>query len=165
MKLTAVVSGDRDIAARFDRLPEAEHRRLHETIESLTARLFAAVRPPSRTGRAASEKRMSVTETPDMVRGTVTFAATGTEAAKIGTLEWGAPGKRSRPPVSEHKRSLNHLWGHSISPIEVIVDRYKRKAHITEYRFLRNALAAIQSDAERELREAAEGAARETIAG
>lgn len=163
MKTSVIVSGDRDVVARFEEFPDALHKRVRASIETLTARLFAAVQPPRRTGRAASEKRLIIDDTPDAVRGRVSFAATGTEAAKIATLEYGAPGGRSRPPVSEHKRSLNHLWGRAISPIEVIVDRYNRKANIAEHRFLRGPLATMQDDIKREMTEAAEAAARETV--
>lgn len=161
MTPTIVVSGDRDVALRIEKFPDALHKRMRGAIERLTARLFAAVQPPRKTGRLASEKRMTIDETPDAVRGRVTFAATGTEAAKIAALEYGAHNP-IKGGVSEHKRSLDHLWSLAISPMEVIVDRYNRTPNIAEHRFLRGPLAAMQDDAKRELTEAADGAARDT---
>lgn len=161
MRLTAVVSGDRNVAARFDRMDDLTLRRMRGVVETLTERLFAAVQPPRRTGRAASEKRMSIEQTADMVRGRVWFSSQGTEAAKIGALEYGA--HKSRRPVTEYKRMQSQVFGRAIQPIEVIVDRYRRVPNIAEHRFLRGPLAAMHDNAERQLREAAEGAAREAI--
>jgi hypothetical protein len=162
MKITAVVSGDRDIIARLDRLPAAVQERLVSTITELTKRLYGAVHPP---GHFSSYKQMSVDTYKTGVKGTVFFRGAGREAAAISALEYGAPGKRSgsRPPVTEHKRMQTHVWGRAISPMEVIVDKYVRHARLREMRFLRGPFAAIRDEAEQKMREAVEGAARETI--
>ena len=165
MKITASVSGALDIAVRLDRMPAELKRRVRGEIEKLTERLFAAVQPPRRTGRTAAAKRMAIIETADMVRGQVFFEADGVEAAKIGTLEYGAPGGRKRPPVREHRRNLNRLWGRSVSPMQVIVGRYSRKANIREYRFLRGPLAAMRGDAQARIAQAVEESAGRVTKG
>jgi hypothetical protein len=157
----AIVNGDRDIIYRLGRLDQIVHDRLLEPITELTQQLYNSVRPP---GHFAAYKRMEIVNYPNIIQGRVFFnAPSGKEYGAIGALEYGAPGKRSRPPVSEHKRMQTHVWGRAISPIEVIVDRYKRRAHLVEQRFLRGPLAAIRSQAEQKLKEAAEAGAHQAM--
>lgn len=156
MKITAVVSGDRDVAARLDRIDPAIHKRLVATIESLTARLEARVRAaaPKRTGRLASQIASSVNDSPDFVRGRVTVRGRegSQDFAKAGALEYGV---HDTFTVREHKRR-----GRGIG-MEQIVERYQRTANIVETRFLRGPLAAMRGDVEREIAEAVTESARE----
>jgi hypothetical protein len=156
--IKATITGPQDVIVQLDRLPDSLNKELVGTITGLTTRLFNAVRAP---GHFGAYKRMEVASKPDLVQGKVFFNASGSQAAAIAALEYGAPGKsgRSRPPVTEHKRMQTQVFGRAIAPMEVIVDRYRRKARLTERRFLRGPLAAIRDDAEREIREAVERAA------
>lgn len=166
MKITSTVSGARDTALRLDKADAAVMTRVRAVIEDETGSMFAAVQPPrGASGRLASQKRMAVTSGDNFVRGRVFIDAAGNEAAKAGALEYGAPGKRarSRRGVREHKRSLRHVWGRSISPIEVMVHRYNRTQRLAERRFLRGPLEARRGQIEQRLREAATGATRDLV--
>jgi len=165
MKPTLTVSGDRDVALRFEQFPEGLRQRLHGAIERLTERLAARVRAatPKRSGRLASEVRSRVEDGPEFVRGRVFIdAPDGRDAGKAAALEYGAHKPPRKGFVVEHKRSLNHLWGRAVSPMEVIVDRYTRTANIMERRYLRGPFQAMRGEIEEEMRDAVTETARQT---
>lgn len=158
-EMFVTVTGERDIALRFERLPDAIRKRLRRTIEDLAGQLAARQRAaaPRLSGRLSSEVgNVIIDEGPDFVRGRVTVrAANSIDAAKAGALEYGAPGKRGRFVVREHKRR-----GHGVG-METIVDRYMRTANLIEQRYLRGPFEAMRGQIETELAAAIDDSVRE----
>lgn len=149
MEIDFIVSGDRDIAARLDRLSDDLRKRLVERIGGLTQQLLARVqaREPTRTGRLRAETRAFVDDGADFVRGRVRVVATGIryEHGKVGALEYGA----HRPvKVRSHERAGHTPFGRAV---EQVVGAYTRKADIMAHRFLRGPVEAMRGDIRAEL--------------
>lgn len=148
-----VVSGDREVVLILERLPDAIKRRLRGAMEEILPPIAAAQRaraPRGQSGRLASEiGNVFIDEGENFIRGRISVVApTGWEYGKIGALEYGAPGRRGRFTVREHKRR-----GHGIG-METLVDRYQRTARLLAGRFIRSPFEARRADIERRLAEA-----------
>lgn len=154
-----VLTGDRDIALRFERFPEGLRKRLRGAIENILPRLAARQRAaaPRLSGRLAGEVgKITIEDGPEFVRGRVTVdARSSREAGKAGALEYGAPGRRGRFAVREHKRR-----GAGVG-METIVDRYERTANLIAQRYQRGPFEAMRGEIEGELRDAVDGSVRE----
>jgi len=153
MEITAIVSGERDFAARLDQMPARVRERLVTVITSLTARLLAAVQQnePQRTGALRSETQMRVDVTDDVVRGRVFVAApSAREHAKAAALEYGAHGMVA---VRAYQRQGHTPFGMAAAQV---VAAYRRQANIVADRFERTALDAMRGTIKAEITEALE---------
>lgn len=159
IKIDAVVHGERDVSLRLERLHPAVMRRLRDAMEEVLPPLAAAqrARVPRRTGKLASQVgHIFIDEGADFIRGRVTVVAdTGWQYGKAGALEYGAPGRRGRFKVREHKRR-----GRGIG-METLVDRYMRTQNLIAQRFIRGPFEAKRSEIETRLRGAVDVAVRE----
>jgi hypothetical protein len=148
--LYVTITGDRDVALRFERLSESLRTRLVRTIGELGEQIVQRQRAaaPRRTGRLARELgQTTIRQGEGFVRATVgVAAASGIEAAKIGALEYGAPGRRGRFTVRAHQR--RHRG------IDQVVHRYTRTARLREGLFIRGPFRAMQQQIEDEIRNA-----------
>lgn len=156
MNVTAIVSGERDVAARLDELPDRVHQRLVEPITRLTRRLLGLYQAaePSRTGKLRQETVSHVEVSRDLVRGRVTVAAsTANEFAKAGALEYGAHGTAH---VAAFERRGHAPYG---APADQMVAAYSRHLDLAEHRFARGALDEMRGEIKETL-EAAIGGGR-----
>jgi hypothetical protein len=161
--LPNVVTGDRSISLRFQRLPALLRQRLRGAMEDVLPRLAAAQKaraPKGATGRLeAALGHVFIEEGTDFLRGRVTVVApTGWVYGQIGALEYGAPGRRGRFMVREHKRR-----GRGIG-MEVIVDRYYRTQRLMAMRFIRGPFEEMQGEIEEALAAAVDEAVKDSEA-
>lgn len=151
------VTGDLKVALRFDKFPEEARAALVVPIKAITDRLAAKVRAAVPHGEKDSLEGLVIEQfynDPDQVSGRVTFSG---EYAKVGALEWGAPGKQNRNLVQAHQAKLDHAWGRPMqSPMTVTIAAHRRRLNIKARRFLRGPLQAEAGDALGEIRAAIE---------
>jgi len=144
MDITPTLAGQREVGLSLDAIPERLRRRLIQRIWRLTLRLETraeARAPRGRTGRLRAAIGARLDTRADRIRGRVMVRGGG---GKAGALEYGA---RRSHQVTEHRRTLDHVWGRATQPMEVIVGRYRRTANIAERRYLRGALDAMRGEA------------------
>jgi hypothetical protein len=151
------VAGDLKVALRFDKFPERARAALVAPIKAITHRLAAKVRAAVPHGDRDSLEGLVIEQfynDPDQVSGRVTFRG---EYAKVGALEYGAPGKQNRNLVKAHQAKLGHAWGHQLqSPLMVTIAAHRRRLNIKAHRFLRGPLASEAGEALQEIRAAIE---------
>lgn len=163
IEIDAVVQGERDVSLRFQRLPPVVKRRLRGAMEEELPQLAGLQRaraPRGRSRKLASQiGQVFIDEGDDYIRGRVTVVApTGWQYGKAGALEYGAPGRRGRFTVKEHKRR-----GRGIG-METLVDRYQRTQRLVAQRFIRGPFDAMRGEIEDKLRGAVDAAVREVEA-
>jgi len=142
MPITAVITGDRQAEARFERPPAEVQAKLRPIVDDFTARLHAAVvgAEPVRTGKLRGETASRVEERKDRIVGRVFVSARGVEAAKAGALEYGA---HRATTVKAHSEQLAHIFARFVAPFAVMVGAHSRRLNIEEHAFLRGPLAEI----------------------
>lgn len=163
IELDAVVQGERDVSLRFQRVTPTVKRRLRGAMEEVLPQLAARQRaraPRGQSGKLASQVgHVFIDEGDDYIRGRVTVVAdTGWQYGKAGALEYGAPGRRGRFTVKEHKRR-----GRGIG-METLVDRYQRTQRLVAQRFIRGPFDAMRGEIEGKLRDAVNVAVAEVDA-
>ncbi len=155
MDFDAVITGDRAVVARFAEWPKELHDTLLARIRGLTRQLESRVRAlaPSRTDTLKDEIISRVFDDPQRIKGMVTLEGglSGSEYAKAGALEYGAPGHKGRQKVSAYRRSITEAFGRDISPMSIEVKTHLRAAHIEERFYLRGGLAGMEAEAVTEL--------------
>jgi hypothetical protein len=153
VKVGITITGARDVAARLEKIGPELRDSLREVISRETAAIYASVKPPrGATGQTAAALRWQVNETAQSIVGRVYFAGPGPLKARIGALEYGTKGKRAQ--VRLHRRRLTHVFGRSIAPMQVLVDKYQRRPNIAARRFLRGAFDARRPQLEAALQQA-----------
>jgi len=154
-----LVTGDRQVALKFDRFPQQAHDRLLARIQALTAELEARVlaAEPRRTGRLHSATISKVYDDQEKIGGRVTVRA---DFAKAAALEYGA----HRPTkVAAHEMRLDHVFAERLTaPMTVMVMLHRRMPNIAAYRFLRGPLAQMAPEIQAELQAAVAEAAAES---
>lgn len=142
---------DTRIGVMFDELPRRLRANLRRTITELTEELLLKVRAaePRRTGALRAETRRFIDERENFIRGRVRILGPGGRGHNIAAaaLEYGA--HRSFP-VKSYTRA-----GHRISA-------YRRRANITEQRFVRNAAEGMRAKVLAELQRAIDETIAET---
>jgi hypothetical protein len=159
--INIAVTGDREVAVKFDELPKRAHDRILARIIGLTDRLLARVRgaAPDKTGKLRGEITSRIYD--DAGVGRITgrvFIAGGlpkNEYAKAAALEYGAHGTVS---VRDHLERRNKVFGREIAPMMVMVRRHSRRIDITAERFLRDPIGEMSAEAVAEIRAAVEEA-------
>lgn len=155
-----IVTGDRKVELQFEQFPEALREQLTAPIKEMTSRLAGRIRarlPHGKTGELEHSLVEQFFDDPDQVSGRVTFNA---DFAKVGALEWGAPGKQNRSAVKEHRAKLDHAWGRKLNaPLMVLIAAHNRHLHLDAHRFLRGPL----SESSPEIIEALNAAVDRTI--
>ncbi|HLY04268.1 MAG TPA: hypothetical protein VKR31_00825 [Rhizomicrobium sp.] len=154
-----IVTGDREIADKFDRWPSRFASVLFERITGLTDELYARIEGavPRRTGRLAGEIVEKVRETDTSITGSVSVSA---EFAKAGALEYGGTGKPFR--VRAHEMRLSHLWARATAvPMMVSVPEHSRVLDISARRFMRGPLESMRSEVTDQLQQAVDEAGSE----
>jgi hypothetical protein len=161
MEVGVKIIGDRRIALRFEEFPEQARAALVEVVTDLQRDLQDSVRaamPKDHTGKLSASLAGGVENSPTRVRGWVNVA--GKNRALIlqaMALEYGS---HANIAVSAKAgRRLSTVYGHYISPIEVLVGAYNRTANIEAVRFLRGPLADMAEAALERMSQAVQGAA------
>jgi hypothetical protein len=156
-KLGVQVAGDLKVALRFDKFPEEARAALTAPIKKATHRVAGQVRAQVPRGPKDDLEALVIEQfynDPDQVSGRVTFRG---EYAKVGALEYGAPGKQNRNFVREHSAKLDHAWGRKMqSPISVTIAAHRRRLNIKARRFLRGSLASESGETLQDIRSAIE---------
>jgi len=134
---------DSNIKVVFDQFPKKLQANLKKAIASLTDKVLARVLAgePHRTGQLQIETRRFVDEHENWIRGRVRILGPGGRGHNVAAaaLEYGA--HRSFP-VRSYRRGGGR------------VGAYRRRANITELRFLRGAAEGIRATAAAELQRA-----------
>lgn len=130
-----VVEGDRKVALKFDTFPADLHDALLEVItrdtKDLEQRVKAAT--PVLTGKLRSEISSAVFDDKTKITGAVFVAGQDKgDYAKAGALEYGAHGTAK---VKAHSSTLDHVFGQSIDPMDVMVAAYTRQTNILATKF------------------------------
>jgi len=150
MDLYVSIAGAREIALRFERMPEAVRSHLVRALQNIGEELAQRQRAaaPRRTGRLVSEiGEVAIIQGEGFVRASISVnAPSQREAVKAAALEYGAPGRRGRFEVRAHQR--RHRG------IDQVVHRYMRGARLIESRYLRGPFAAMKQQIEDEIRDA-----------
>ncbi len=117
------ITGDRQVALRFDKFPESARVNLRAAIDASTQDLWQAVQAaaPRKTGKLAASIQKRVTESKNKITGIVNVAG---DFGKAGALEYG-----SHRTIT---MKLSHVFGHLVPTLEV-----KRTLNIEEHNFLR----------------------------
>ncbi len=149
------VTGDREVALKFEEFPRQVHDRLLERIRDLTAELETNVRAaePERTGRLRSETSSRIFDQPTRIHGQVSIAA---EFGKAGALEYGSHRKIE---VRAHQARLDHVFSR-LADLEVEVGAHARLTDVAEHRFLRGPLESMTPEILASLEEALSAAAQ-----
>lgn len=145
------ITGDRELALRFERFPAALHAKLLQRISGLTSDLEALVESqvPRRTGKLAGEITARIRDSDASISGIVTLTG---DYAKAAALEYGAHGIAN---VSAHAARLTHLWGRATgAPLTVEVPTHTRHVNISAHRFLRGPEAQMIEQVRAELQSA-----------
>ena len=154
MEFDAIITGDREVGARFEEWPKEIHEAIYQRIVRLTQQLEERVLAlvPERTGQLRGEIISKVYNDPESIKGIVTLGGklTKNEAIKAAALEYGAHGIAK---VKKYRRTITEAFGRSISPISIQVKPYVRDVNIEEHSFMRGGLAAIKDEAVAELTE------------
>lgn len=151
-EIGVIVTGDREVALKFEQFPARAHDSLLARIRSLTSTLAARVRSaaPSKTGKLRSTIADAIyDDAPKKIVGRVFVNA---DYAKAGALEYGA---HRRAKVGAHDAKLDHVWGRKLSaPTTVIVEAFTRRSNVVAKRFLRSSLTQMHGEIEAGLHEA-----------
>lgn len=144
------ISGDRQVALRFDEFPQQAHEALRAHITTLVADLRARVvaAEPKRTGRLERETVAVVNDGANRITGLVRISA---EFGKAGALEYGAHGTAK---LKAHYARLDHVYSRLVAPMSVMIAAHSRQVDIAEHRFLRSGLDAVRDEAVNEMRAA-----------
>jgi hypothetical protein len=137
------VTGDKQVAIRFDQFPVKLHDKLLAIIRSLTTGLAAKIKAaePQRSGKLRSETTSAVYD--DAGRKISGRVFVSGDYKKAGALEYGAHG---RAKISGHSARLDHVFGnHLNAPLTVAVAGFTRQMNIASRKFLRGPLAASAS--------------------
>lgn len=147
MSIGVRIEGQRRVALRFEKFPSEALDKLTEVVSSYQQKLASLVSDKirSRTGKLAASQTGGIEQTPNRVRGWVNLA--GRDRALIlqaVALEYGS---HTKVNVSAHAgKTLRTVYGHYISPMQVIVGSYDRQTNIVAQRLLRDPLASISKD-------------------
>jgi hypothetical protein len=146
MDISAVITGERTVTARFDEWPAEFRDVIHEKMVELTGDLEAHVRAaaPVKSGRLQASIESAVRDYEQRIVGTV---FTGLAYAPV--IEFG---EHKSVSVRGHEQRLSHAWARDISPIEVFVDPYSRLADVEAQFFMRAGLQSIEDLVVGELR-------------
>lgn len=119
----AVITGDRQVVARFEQWPKEIHDSLFERIKKLTDELYARVRAlaPEKSGALKDEIISKVFDDPEKIKGLVTLEGKlpRSEYIKAAALEYGA---HRSVKVRKHQRTITEAFGRDISPMRIDVD-------------------------------------------
>ena len=149
MSIGVQIIGERRIALRFEEFPEFARSKLKDAITKLQAKLMSAVSdrvPKGPSGKLAASVAGGVEDSPNKVRGWVNVA--GRDRALIlqaVALEYGS--HKTIKVAEKAGRGLSTVYGHYISPIQVLVGAYTRTTDIAAQRFLRGPLADLSTEA------------------
>lgn len=149
------IVGDQKVALRFDEFPTQLADRLLSRITVMTQRLEMASRAvaPRKTGRLQSDIDSSVYD--DRPRAISGVVYVGDDYSKAGALEWGAPGKRNRNFVKDHRARLTHVFRNRLSsPLNVMIRAHRRRLNLQAWRYLRGPLGSQSSTITEQLSEA-----------
>ena len=140
------VTGDRQVALRFDEFPDALYEELKAEINALSVELYARVQAatPEVTGELRGAERLRLFTDPNRITGYVDVEGGKTSGglySEAAALEYGA----HRPTkVKAHAMSLDHHWSQKLAQAEqVLVTAYDRTPDIQEFAFERGPLAAM----------------------
>lgn len=163
IKNSITLTGDRDIALRFEQFPERLREKLRAAIGRVLPELAAAEQAaaPRRTGALASEiGATEIQEGPNFIRGIVGMARglPGREYGKAGAEEYGAHREIivRKPGVRALNLGLKRL--RKSHPDKL----YTRTVNIIERRYIRGPFAAMRGQIQDELADAVNEAVRES---
>jgi hypothetical protein len=152
MDFDAVITGDRQVVARFAEWPNEIHDTLLERIKKLTDELYGRVRAlaPEQSGKLKDEIVSRVFDDPEKIKGLVTLTdkLPRSEYIKAAALEYGS---HRSVKVRKYRRTISEAFGRDISPTSIDVSAYSRMADIEARLFLRGGLAGMEEQATAEL--------------
>lgn len=159
MDFNAVVTGDREVAARFAEFPKQLHDKLYERIERLTAKLYARVIELVPEGNdpnglhLRNEIVSEMYEREDRIKGSVTLASRlpQSEYIKAGALEYGVHTVAKMKPS---RREISKVFGRPVEPHEILIRAYPRTMDLEAQNYLRGALEDMEAEAVAEFSEA-----------
>ena len=156
IRLTWDQVAERNVIAHLDALPDELERRVAPTIARLTDQLLALViaAEPVRTGALRAATQEFLVNAQNFVRGGVRIGPRGDgreHNVAAAALEYGVD---AQVLVDTHSMTLDHLFGIDMPPEQVMVSAYERDVHITERRFLRDALGSETAQFEIEVQRA-----------
>ncbi|OGT54653.1 MAG: hypothetical protein A3E01_09885 [Gammaproteobacteria bacterium RIFCSPHIGHO2_12_FULL_63_22] len=143
MDFDVVISGDREISAKFDEWPHQFYEGLYRKIVDLIGPLEGLVTgaaPVGATGALRGGIGSDVHRYPNAIVGKV--FASGEHAHVARFLEFGI---HTEVHVGTHQRSISQAFGRTIDPVQAIVDPYTRLVNIEAQYFMRNSLQSMQS--------------------
>ena len=152
-----IVTG-RNVALRFDAVPEQARENLRDVIADATSRLAEMVRAkvPKRTGKLAGEIKSRTVEGPHNVTGIVEVAGMSRrDFGKAGALEYGS---HVQEKVKAHEMRLAHMFGAPMDEVKVAVAAHSRKLNLPARDYLRGPEAEISSEVLASMEEAVERA-------
>lgn len=145
--MAVTITGDRELALRFDKFPQEARGRIEERITSLIGRLQDRVEAaaPRKTGKLRSEIKARVYTSTNRVAGYVSVYAPGApgEYAKAATLEYGS----DKPRRAFASRAASRL----ASGRRRIVSRLSKPVHIEAFRYLRGPFEELTPEFQAEL--------------
>jgi hypothetical protein len=152
MDFDAIVTGDRQVVARFSEWPTEIHDTLFERIKKLTDELYARVRAlaPEKSGDLKNEITSKVFDDPQKIKGLVTLEGNlpRSEYIKAGALEYGV---HKTFAVQKSRRTITEAFGRTISPTRIDVSAHPRAVDIEARLYLRGGLAGMEDEAVSEL--------------
>jgi hypothetical protein len=141
-----IITGDRELDLRFQRLPAAVHARLENRMSTLVDELKARAQSaaPRRTGRLQGEIVGRVyADSPTRVAGYVQVYAPGApnEYPKAATLEYG-----SNKPRRIVERAQSGILARLRRSRQRLLARTSSPVHIRAYRYLRGSIEGMRSE-------------------
>lgn len=140
--IKGTITGDREVVARFNRMPGGLQQNLVKTITRLCIRLQVHVKQDKLSGqvlnRRSSRLERSITYTVAQQGASGVQGTVGTNVPYARRFEKGFQGTES---VREHLRMMTTAWGHPVKdPHKITVRAHARKVNIAPKSFLGSAL-------------------------
>ena len=143
--ISGEIRNEREVVARFERLPDRLRARLLATMQRLGIQLAGIVESQKLSGHVLRNRT-------GHLRASIGAVASETEAeiaTRVGirggpTIGYGRAhefGFRGDVTVREHLRKLSQAWGRPVEPREITVGTHTRKVNLPERSYLRSALA------------------------
>lgn len=144
--MAVTITGERELALKFDQFPQQIHQQLEQRIAGFVASLQAKIEgaAPRKTGKLRSEIKGRVYSSQNRVAGYVSVYAPGApgEYAKAATLEYGSDKTRKRTSRIALKLTTSRTR---------IASRISKPIHIQAYRYLRGPFDDQMSEFQTEL--------------
>ncbi|MGD9613834.1 MAG: HK97 gp10 family phage protein [Alphaproteobacteria bacterium] len=162
--IEVTVTGDKEIIARLDRMPDSIRESMAKEMQRWGFRLQRNVQKDKlsgqvlkvRTGVLRSSINLKVDDAPDRITATV-----GTKVAYARVHEFGFRGKQS---VRAHLRKVTRLFGKPVTAT-LNIKAHTRNVKFPERSFLRSALKELEPDFKKGMKESLRRLIEDAISG